>query len=146
MSDSSAVDAAVLAKLNNDATLIALLTDLCHMDIAPDGRKKFGIVSQVIHEDEPMFDAPDGSPRTAYEKFTYLIKAVVLATDQSTAKAAAARINALLNGVVLTITGYSHMSTKRIERVRYTEVDAANSAIRWQHLGGRYEVFVSPNE
>lgn len=140
-SDSSDVDAAIVAKLADDATLAGLLPDGVFIDIAPSGKKRFAIVSLAAHEDEYIF------AETAYEKSTYLVKAVALDAGQGTpVKAAAQRIQELMQFVTLDIPGYQHMLTRREERVRYTEVDSENPEIRWQHRGGRFAVFVSPTE
>ena len=139
MADSSNVDAAVITKLSGDATLMASLTNGVFADVATPGSTLFAIVSQVDHNDEYMFEG------CAYERFLYLVKAVCLGADGTTVKTAAARIHTLLQDVPLTITGYSHMLTRREGRIRYTEVDDADPAIRWQHRGGRYEVLVSPS-
>lgn len=138
MADPSSVDAAVVAKLRGDATLLALMTDGVYVDIAPNGKTKFVIVSLVVHFDEYVFEG------SAFEQSVYLVKAVAREVDTSAVITAAARIHTLLQDVALTITGYTHGLTRRSERVRYTEVDDLNPDIRWQHRGGRYDVFVSP--
>lgn len=137
MPDSSDVDAAVVSRLLHDVTLAGLLPDGVYWDVAAHGKTRFVIVSQVIHEDTPMLQAD------AYEVFTYLVKAVELTTSGANIGAAAARIQTLLNNATFPVTGYGLMSSHRIERVRYTEVDDENADLRWQHRGGRYEVWVS---
>ena len=137
MADSAAVDAALVAKLSGDATLAGYMTGGVYMDIAPSGSTKFVIVSLIIEQDEPMFAG------RAFEDAVYLIKAVELSTTGTTVNAAAARIDTLLDQQSLTVTGYSHMVTRRQERVRYTDVDDANPDTRWQHRGGQYQVVVS---
>lgn len=143
-SDSSDVDAAIIAALRADygspsaGTLGELCPDGVFVDVAPESATKFVIVSLVIGEDEPEFGGD------AYERMLYLVKAVVKGSDGTTVKAAAQRIQTLLQFVDLWISGYDHMLTRRIERVRFTEVDDQDAAIRWQHRGGRYEVYVSP--
>ncbi len=137
MADTSAIDDAVIGRLTGDATLMALTTDGAYYDVAPNGLTRFLIVSQVIHLDDYVFEG------RAMESVTYLVKAVFRDAVAADIIAAAARIDALLQGVALTITGYSHCLTSRSERVRYTEVDDVDANIRWQHRGGRYEVVVS---
>lgn len=140
MADSSAVDAAVVAKASGDATLMALATDGVFFDVADNGATDFILVSQVDHEDENAFEG------CALEEFLYLIKGVFRSegdSDGSKAKAAAARIHELYQDQPLTITGYAHSLTRRAERVRYTEVDGLDA--RWHHRGGRYRVAVSPS-
>ncbi len=137
MADSSDMDAAVLAVLTGDATLAGLMPDGVYMDVAPKGRTRFVIVSVVIHEDEYRFEG------RAYERCLYLVKAVDQSTSGTTIKQAAARIDALLQDMPLTITGYTHMLTRREERIRATEVDETNPDLHWQHRGGRYAVLAS---
>ena len=137
-SDPSEVDAAIVATLSGDATLMALLTDGVFVDVSPSGKTAFALVSLISHEDLYIFNG------SAFERSIYLIKAVVQSGTGTTAKTAAARIHALLQDVALTITGYAHALTRRVERVRMTEVDDLNQDLRWQHRGGRYELMVSP--
>lgn len=138
MADPSAVDAALEAKLLGDATLMAILTDGVYFDVAKPSAQRFALISVVTHEDGYVFN------NSAFEKSTYLIKAVTLGTSGADVKTAAARIHTLIQDVPLTIPGYAHSLTRRTERVRYTEVDDVNPAVRWNHRGGRYEIFVSP--
>jgi hypothetical protein len=138
MADSSDVDAAVVNRLLTDVTLTNLLPDGVYFDYGGHGKTRFVLVSQLAHEDEDMFGGP------AYERFTYLLKGVELSTTGANIKAAAARIHTLFSGTTFTVTGYGLMTSKRVERVRYTEVDETNADIRWQHRGGHYEIWVSP--
>lgn len=139
MPDSSDIDTAIVTKLQNDATLAALMPGGAHIDEAPAGTKpQFVIVSLVDEHDEPMFGA------RAFEDAVYLVKAVELSTVAvKNIKAAAARIDALLENGTLTIAGYGLMTLRRESRVRMTEVDDVDASIRWQHRGGRYQVVVS---
>lgn len=137
MPDSSAVDAALIAKLTSDATLTALMPDGVFYDYSPQGATRLVIVSQLAHEDAYQFQGH------AWERFVYLVKAVDLDTSGSSAKSAADRIHTLLQDGTLTITGYELMNMHRLERVRYTEVDEDTDQ-RWQHRGGQYELLVTP--
>lgn len=142
MPDSSEVDAALSAKLLSDAALTALMPDGVYFDVAAHGKTKFVIISLLSGLDGRMFSG------RAMETLVYLVKAVALETTGANVKAAAARIDVLLSGTnteggTLTVTGYGLMDMRRIERVRYTEVDESNDA-RWQHRGGHYELWVSP--
>lgn len=140
MPDSSDVDNALVAKLGADTALLALMTNGVYWDDAPQGSTKFVVVSLVDEHDEPMFSG------RAFEDATYLVKAVGLGAAGAEVKAAAARIDALLENGTLTVTGYALMTMRREARVRYTEVDDIDSSIRWQHRGGRYQVAVSPGQ
>lgn len=139
MNDSNAVDTAVIAALAGDPTLSALLPDGVFVDVSKAAATRFVLVSHVSHEDTDAFQG------TAFERFVYLIKAVALSTTGADVAGASFRIHELLHRMPLTIAGYAHMTTIRTERIRYTEVDSIDSDIRWQHRGGHYEVFASPN-
>jgi hypothetical protein len=153
MRDSSDIDAALVAKLLGDTEpggLMTLLPDGVFMDeagpsIAGVGTsKRFVIVSLVDEHDEPMFGG------RAFEEALYLVKAVALSVingvplSSATMKAAAARIDALLELGTLEIPGYGLMVMRRESRVRTTEVDEVDPSIRWQHRGGRYQVLAAP--
>jgi hypothetical protein len=140
MVDGSEVDAALLAILQGDATLSALMPDGIWFDVANPGATRFVIVAQLAEADEPMFGA------TAFESYTYLVKAVAPGKSaKDTVLPAARRIRELLDGALLTPDGYGDMRCARIERVRYSELDEIND-VRWHHRGGHYEVIVSPTD
>jgi hypothetical protein len=138
VADSSAIDNALVGKLIGDPTLAGYLPDGVFFDEAFPGATRFVIVSLVEETDEPMFGG------RAYEDALYLVKAVALTSTGANVKAAAARIDALLDMGTLTIVGYSLMSIRRESRVRYPEVDETDPTIRWEHRGGRYRVMASP--
>jgi len=144
VADSSAIDAALVTKLSSDATLLGLMPNGVYFDQAPPGSSRFVLISLVNSHDEPMMDAD-----RAFEEATYLVKAVGLSAPSVTLpvnamRDAAARIDALLEGGTLTISGYGLMVMRRVESIRALEVDEADESIRWQHRGGMYEVVVSP--
>lgn len=135
MSDSSAIDNALVAFLLADTQLAALMPDGVYWDEAKAGATKFVIVSLVDEVDVPVFQG------RAYEDGLYLVKAVALLSAGGDVKAAAARIDAILEDTQdLAATGYGLMTVHRESRVRYTEVDDADPKVRWQHRGGRYRV------
>jgi hypothetical protein len=137
MADSSEIDAALLAKLGADATLLSYMPNGVYMDEAPPGSTKFVIVSLVDESDEAVFG------KRGYEDALYLVKAVARADPSAAApnmKSAAARIDALLEDATLTATGYTHMVMHRESRVRMTEVDELDQSVRWYHRGGNYRV------
>jgi hypothetical protein len=142
--DSSDIDNALVAKLGADTALLALMTNGVYVDEAPDGSIRHVIVSLVIETDVATFDQG-----RAIEDALYLVKAVALSTHNGVAlgptvmKAAAARIDALLEDGTLSIAGYELMTMHREERVRQTEVDDVDPSIRWFHRGGRYRVQVA---
>jgi hypothetical protein len=137
------IDAALVAKLLADGTLMALMTDGVYYDIAVSGKTKFVIVKLMAHTVTRMFNGK------AFEAPVYLVKAVAFGTGTVTTKTAAARIDVLLDGAsgeggTMTVTGYGTARTALEEYVRYAEADPENSDARWQHQGGMYSVFASP--
>jgi hypothetical protein len=137
MADSSEVEAALVAKLSGDGALTALAADGVYMDEAPSGKTKFVIVSLVDETDESQFGG------RAFEDATYRVTYRERSTSGVNAKAAAARIDALLDNQPLTVTGYTLMAMRREKRLRFTEVDEIDPSLRWQHRGGEYAVVVS---
>lgn len=136
--DSSLVDDALVQKLLNDSQLKQLMPDGVYWDEAKTGAKRFVIVSLVDENDA----ATMGKGRSI-EDALYLVKAVELASAGANIRAAAKRIDQLLDDGTLTIDGYELMSISRDSRVRSTEVDEVDPTIRWQHRGGRYRVQVA---
>lgn len=132
--DSSDIDAALVTKLSGDSALMALMPNGVFFDQAPQGATKFVLCSLVDEVDHPIFQM------RGFEEHTYLVKAVEMSTSGTNVKAAAARIDALLEQGVLVVSGYNVIAMQRIGRVRATEVDELDAAIRWQHRGGRYEI------
>jgi hypothetical protein len=139
-SDSSDVDAALLAVLRSDATLAALLPGGMFFDDAPPNSRAFGVLSVLSASDVQRFEG------RSHEETLYLAKAVVLSTEpdaSATCKAAAARIDVLLDKTRIAATGYAPMACLREERVRYTETDDVDPTIRYLHRGGQYRVVMS---
>jgi len=144
--DSSDIENAVIAKLAADATLTALMPDGVYFDVAPPGLTRFVVVSLVDPHDELVFAG------RAIEDVLLLVKAVALSTVSANIKAAAARIDALLDPqppaapATLTVAGYHLMALYRdpdLPRVRITEDDGEDPSIRWQHRGGHYHAVMS---
>jgi hypothetical protein len=132
MPTSSNLDDAIVAKLLADAPLMALAGNTVAWDIAPQGATAFVIVSLLGSSDTGMFGG------RALETSTYLVKFVEKSMSVLNAKAAAVRIDAALDWATLMVSGYSPVTVRRTERVRYIEVDEANA--RWVHHGGLFEV------
>lgn len=138
MPDSSDIDNALVAKLGADATLLALVPNGIYVDEAPAGSTRFVIVSLVDEHDEQQFGG------RAYEDALFLVEARMLSTVAgANIKAAAARIDALLDHGTLTVAGYSLMTLHRESRIRLTEPDDADSSIRWYRRGGEYRLMAS---
>jgi len=142
--DGPAVDAAIVARLT-DSALAALLPGGVYWDIGGKGLDAFVVVSLSEDATTEQFGG------AAAERTVYLAKAVHRSTSGTTAADAARRIHALLqwdddDGQApppLTIAGHELLALRRVERVRYTEVDGSNPDQRWQHHGGLYEVITA---
>jgi hypothetical protein len=138
MADTSDIAAALIAKLGSDVALLALCPNGVYWDQAPPGATRFVIVSFVAAVDVGVFR------KRGYEDGLYFIEARMLSTVAgANIKAAAARIDALLEDQPLTVAGYSWMTTHREEPTRMTEVDSADPSIQWFRRGGRYRVQMS---
>jgi hypothetical protein len=136
--DSSDIDQALIARLGSDAQLLALMPNGVYWDEAPPASTQFVIVSFIEQADAREFSA------RAFEDALYLVKAVELSTVATkNCKAAAARIDALLEEQPLTVANYEPMALYREARIRATEVDDIDPTIRWFHRGGHYRVVMS---
>jgi len=141
MADSSDIDAALVAKLQGDATLAALAQPGAFVfwdNEAPPGVTPFVSVSLVDEEDVPIFEG------TAHEDTLYLVKWVELSSDVKHAKAGAARIQALLHGGTLLVAGYEVLVMRRRSRIRMAEPVPEDASKDWYHRGGRYQVVAAP--
>lgn len=148
MRDSSDLDAALLAHLGSDPTLLSLCPNGVYFDEAPAGCTRFVIVGLADEVDVPM-QGPTG--HRAIEDALYTIEARMLSTIGGNIKAAAARLDALLEDYKLLtpgspateVPGYAWMSLSREGRVRLTERDAIDPTIRWFRRGGHYRLMMS---
>jgi hypothetical protein len=142
VADSTLVDAAILATLNADATLLGFLPHAVWFDEAPQGSAKFGIVRLEDHKDERRFEG------RSHEDALYRVIAVVRTTESNagpTMQSAAARMDALLEGALFTVAGFEPMTAVRERRVRDTQTDVVDPTIRFMFCGGLYRVVMSVN-
>jgi hypothetical protein len=116
---------------------MALVPDGVFFDMSNEGAKRFVIVSLTDETDDLVFGG------RGFETATYLVKAVMLSSSGGNIKAAAARIDALLENGTLNVSGYTVMSIRRESRIRTTEPNDQDPTIRWFHRGGRYEVMAT---
>ena len=137
MPDSSAIDNALIAVLGADSALLALCPNGVYFAQSPPGSTRYVVVSMANADDVQMFGG------RALEDGLYLIKAVMLSTAGGDIKAAAARIDALLEQQTLTVSGYGPTVVHRESRERQTEPDDVDPSILWLHRGGFYRVVTS---
>lgn len=138
--DSSGVLNALVAKLGTDPALLALMPNGVYEDLAPPGAKRFVIVSEITSFDVPVFGG------RAFEDGFYLVEARALVgstVPEGDVRAAALRIDAMLEDGDLTVEGFGLMTMHREEFVRGLEVDEIDRSIRWKRRGGRYRVQVA---
>lgn len=122
----------MIARLLGDSQLKAICPDGVWWDAGDEKSKRFVVVSLVDHNDVAVFGG------RAWEDYLFLVKAVMLNSAGGSVKAAAARIDALLNDWQVAVEDFGHLSMNREARIRITEQDSENTAIRWLHRGGRY--------
>lgn len=143
--DSSDITNALIAMLGSDATLLTYCPSGAYYDEAPPGATRFVIVTLLDASDEAVFGG------RAYEDHLYLVKAVMRSDANGNIKAAAARIDAMLDdrpvgvGSPLGVVGFTYMASFRERPIRYTEVDGDDAALLWHHRGGEYRVQMAVN-
>lgn len=146
MADSSDIDNALIAKLAADTTLLSLMPNGVYYRRAPQGSTRYVLVSLADSNDELFFGG------RAFEEALYLVKAVGLNSADPDMKAAAKRIDELLDPqppsplATLTVPGYKTMAVYRdpdAPRVRDDEENERDASIVWFHRGAHYRVVVS---
>lgn len=140
IANSTAVDDAVLERLAGDAALMALLPDGVWWGIAPLQATRVCLVSQLEHEDHYVMPG-----RVLYEQYVYLVQAVTRGADPTTAKAAAFRIDELLQFSTIEAAGYHpSMLCRRTTRLNpLPDLDDTTDE-RWCHAGAQYSVMITP--
>ena len=133
-----AVDDAVMATLQGDATLAALAPGQVHRDLAPEGVAETGVYvvvevqpERIVYEQGGIAHTISGYRVTAYDR----------SPVKTQAQAAADRVDALLTAA-LTIPGQTHMATIRIGR-ESASVD--DGGVIWRHQVAEYEVWSDPS-
>lgn len=138
MADSSDIHAALIAVLQNDAVLQALLPDGVYMDeSARTDAKQFVIVTLNDSHDEAIFG------RRGWEDKLYQVVAISRSGILTNMKAAAARIDVLLEDVPLVVAGYAWMKTAREREIDVRRRDDLDKAMVWFVRGGFYRVQMS---
>lgn len=138
MADSSDILNAVVTKLGADATLLALCPNGVYADEGPPGATRLVIVSLADAEDVQMFGG-----RAIEDELVHVEAQMLSTVAGANIKAAAARIEVLLENQPLTVAGYTHMAMFRESPIREAERDDADASILWYRRGGRYRVMVS---
>lgn len=133
-----ALERAIYAKLDGDATLTALLAAQHNVfpEVIPADKSLPAVVFAQIGQGEDAYTYGTH----AFETLDYLVKAVTVGYDPESAQAIADRIFALLNNVVLSISGSTQMMCHRLGRVSYPERGDAGD--HYNHRGGIYRWIV----
>ncbi len=149
MAEAWRVTNALLAKLQGDATLAALMPDGAWLDEAPPGAKRFVIVSLIDSTNVRAFGG------LAWIDSLYWVEARALSTTGGNVHLAASRVAVLLDPLAplapatlafpagsgyafLPQRGCGEQDTERIE------VDEIDPSIRWKRCGGHYRIQVAP--
>ncbi len=134
--DSGAILMALVEYLRADADLAQMMPDGVFVDLAPATSTKFVIVSAADGDDEATFQG------RAIESGLYLVKAVARSVPPSEVRAAAYRIDQLLEDRAPgDVPGYAWMSTARERPIGLlVESDDVDRSIRWYHKGGYYRL------
>jgi hypothetical protein len=133
--DSSAILNAVVARLGADPALLAQVPNGVYEDMGPPAATRFVIVSHIIGTDIAVL----GQGR-ALEHTLLLIEARMRAMAGGDVRAAAARIDELLEDQPLIVPGYQVSAVYREEFIRGTEIDEIDPSIIWKRRGGRYRI------
>jgi hypothetical protein len=138
---SSAITNALVAVLEGDAPLAGLAPDGVYIGTAPPHAAQFVLVSYAHGLVTPQFRAP------AFEEKWFDVSAVMRrreGVDLATCQAAAARIEAVLDGARLLAAGYTPMTCERESAIEWDpEVDDADDSVRWYRVGGVFRVAMS---
>ena len=132
-----AIDRVVIAALQADAELVALMPEGVYFGIAAPGLTRFVLVTLQTGADDGVYG------HRAQEEITYAVQAIGLSRDTTlgTMRSAAARIDAVLEGVPLaTPVDYGSIDCVREEPIADTVIDELDKSLRWHHFGGMYRV------
>ena len=137
MADSSDIDQALIVRLASDSALLGYMPNGVYWGTAPPGSTRFVTVDLVNGDDVPMFGA------RSHEDKVYRVLARALSTTNPAIKDAAARIEELLEGAVLTVAGYTTMVVERDGYLRFDDQDDVDPSLVWRNRGGLYRVVMS---
>jgi hypothetical protein len=132
-----AVDVALISALQADGTLAALVPGGVHRDFEPESTLGRCVIV-TLQSELPTFEQGG----TAHLQTRYQVKVVDQSTTKTAAQTALDRIDAILTGPALTITGQTLMAAQRVDRFAYLE--RVGSAV-WQHVGADYELWSDPS-
>lgn len=108
--------------------------------LAPEGSDPPYVIYQTQSPSLPY--RTHGYP-VVYEDVTLTVKGVTEGHSALAAGSIASSIASLLNGSVLTITGYTVLLLRREQDVDYLEVLPGGQ--RYHHRGGQYRVWAAPD-
>jgi hypothetical protein len=132
-----AVDIALVTALQADATLATLAPGRVHWGSAPEG-----VALPCVIVTLQLGESVDEQGGTAHTRDRYQVKVLDRASTKTAASAAASRVDVLLNGQPLTISGRAHMVT--VGRDRFALPPERIGSDLWQHVGRDYEVWSDP--
>jgi len=123
--------------LRADAALLAIASDGVYLDIVPQGRSRYVLVTLIDASDAPEFG------RTAYETKAYSVLVIARSPDYGAVDVdqAAFRVHELLHDQSIPVPApYALLSCIRTRPIRRTEHDAVDPSIYWLTRGGEYQL------
>lgn len=132
VADSSAIENALIARLGADAALLALMPNGVYYGVAPPGSTRYVTVLIDTSADVAAFG------KRAQEDTRYRVHAVGLSSDHPDMRAAAYRIDQLLEDEPIDVDGFVWATLYRVSRIRDADPDPSNPSLTWQYRGGIY--------
>jgi hypothetical protein len=146
--DRAAIGAALLARLQGDVSLAALMPGGVWLNRAAPNLTRYVLVTFAQGVDDLCLTFGAPGTRRAIEVDVFAIRACELNTNGSystaNTKQAAARIDALLEDQPLTITGYVCGEISRLRPIEFADVDQVDKSQTWQYRGGEYRIRATP--
>lgn len=138
--DQLEVETWLYARLNGDATLKGLLGtgERIFREVAPVG----AALPYVVYQHRSHSDVRGVASQRIMGNLTYMVKVIAQTADALSVKAAAVRVDVLLQGASGTTAGGRVIGCIREQSVTYEET--ADSGVRFQHLGGIYRIYATP--
>lgn len=131
------IDTAITSALQNNATVMADVTEICYGAGSLDTEYPF-----VVFFRQPRADADRYAFSARIGRLqSYVVKAVDVGPSKQRAQEIADNVDSVLTDSALTLTGWAWRHCHRIGDVEYQE-ELSDGQVAW-HVGGIYEIMVS---
>lgn len=138
MSSDNAIKTALVTKLAADGTLVGYLaagTAGIYDSEAPENAVAPFVIFQYM-ANTPTYTLT----QTAYENDVWMVKGITQGGSKALGGSISDRIYAALQDTALTVSGGSHLYTRRAAKVDYPETDRG---VRYHHIGGTYRIWTT---